>query len=666
MIGKKRKKSENEIDEGSDEYENLLITKREHTSKVKEFRENIRKYSFSNQRNLINNSLFLQGDRNSHLIDSISDKKEPKVLIFYCSGSFCLKLMENKEQKILIYEKNFLFKYMSNQLNFCDREFTKDILNPTLDPEGLISTPKTLHGKRIFYRIYEFDKIIDSNNMTLEMWKRIGRTIRNNYEDYDSFIIIHGTDTMVYTASILSFMLENLNKPVILTGAHIPLSEMRNDAHTNLVDALTIAAFYKIPEVCILFGSELFRGNRTIKTDNVHFTAFESPNFQPLAELGVNIKVNWEFVSKESEDNFCYFDDLNSNIGIVKIFPMIDDEQFETFFKPPIEAVIIETYGAGNIPLNRPKLIEIIKEASERGVILLNVSQCRKGVVSTSYETGKLLENLGVIFAGDITLECALAKLSYLLGKKYDRKTLFKMIKTNLRGELTPPFEEHFSYQSNSFINYMMNTLDLTHEDKESKVFFDSLMPSIINELIEQQNLEILKKFENEISHINFAEFTEKSPLHIAAKNGNEKFVKFLLKFKNIKINMLDNKKMTALNHACLHKKENVAIILKDSGGKLNEDPCLNLGHHFSKLAYEGDLNALKLFHECGANLMAKNYQNRTAAHIAAAEGKIEILKFLITEGKYNIFEKDKYGNIPIDDGNQEIKEYLKQYINKH
>ena len=165
-----------------------------------------------------------------------------------------------------------------------------------------------MYGKRIYYKIYEFDYIIDSSNMNLDYWKKIGRCIKTFYDNYDSFIVLHGTDTMNYTASILSFMLENLNKLVILTGSQIPLIEMRNDAQKNLIDALTIAGTYEIPEVCLLFDSRLFRGNRTIKSDNINLDAFESPNLDPLVKIGIDIKINWDIVKPKNAGIFNYFE----------------------------------------------------------------------------------------------------------------------------------------------------------------------------------------------------------------------------------------------------------------------------------------------------------------------------------------------------------------------
>lgn len=295
---------------------------------------NSRKNSFGNELtsniadNAINNDLSknFSSKRNNilgqaYIYSKFQQKKElnpstninKKVLILYTGGTFGME----KSEFGLRPKANFLLNYMFNHSNFCDKEYTiryyqaegDESKNFNLEKDFLI-TPETLIGNRIFYKIFEFETIIDSSNMNMEYWKKIGRSIEKFYYEYDSFIILHGTDTMNYTASILSFMLENLNKLVILTGSQIPLIEMRNDAQKNLIDALTIAGTYDIPEVCLFFDSKLFRGNRTIKNDNINLDAFESPNLPPLVKVGINIKIDWELVRPKCNERFNYFEVL--------------------------------------------------------------------------------------------------------------------------------------------------------------------------------------------------------------------------------------------------------------------------------------------------------------------------------------------------------------------
>jgi lysophospholipase len=232
--------------------------------------------------------------------------RDKRILLIYTGGTIGMEKTANG----LAPKKNFLHNYLQGHPNFCDKEFTmKEVMDNNVDSDYLV-TPVTIYNKRVYYKILEFDHVIDSANMNLDYWKLIGNAIYNNYNLYDGFVILHGTDTMNYTASILSFQLENLNKPVILTGSQIPLAEMRNDGIKNLVDSLTIAAMFHVPEVCIMFNGNLYRGNRTIKNDNINYDAFESPNLRPLIEIGIYIKVNWDLILPQPTEELSYFDVL--------------------------------------------------------------------------------------------------------------------------------------------------------------------------------------------------------------------------------------------------------------------------------------------------------------------------------------------------------------------
>ncbi|KAF9184573.1 hypothetical protein BGZ51_003285 [Haplosporangium sp. Z 767] len=299
-------------------------------------------------------------------------------------------------------------------------------------------TPPSLYGKRIRYSILEYDPLLDSCNMTMTDWVRIATDIEANYELYDAFIVLHGTDTMAYTASALSFMLEDLGKTVIITGSQVPITEIRNDAIDNLLGALTIAGHFVIPEVCLYFGNKLFRGNRSSKIDAVDFNAFDSPNLPPLVKVGINIDVDWsEVIRPTSLSRFHAHKSMNPNVASLRLFPGITDTTIKTFLAPPIQGVVLETYGAGNAPSTRADLIAALKEACDRGVIIVNCTQCKRGLVTDVYQTGKVLYNAGVIPGNDMTPECALTKLSYLLGHNLPIPKVREMMTKNLRGELT-------------------------------------------------------------------------------------------------------------------------------------------------------------------------------------------------------------------------------------
>jgi lysophospholipase len=229
---------------------------------------------------------------------------QKKVLIIHTSGFLGMQLSESGE---LVCNKGFLSNYMKNHQNFCDLNYLKNNY-PKEFQEDYLLTPPTIQDRRILYKLIELDEIESSSNMSLKTWKDIGNCIKDNYSQFDAFVILHGTDTMNYTASILSFMLENLNKPVILTGALIPIYKMRNDAQKNLIDALYISGNFYIPEVCVVFDSVLYRGNRIIKNDNMSLSAFESPNYSQLGNIGNIIKIKWDKINSPPKEDFAYFD----------------------------------------------------------------------------------------------------------------------------------------------------------------------------------------------------------------------------------------------------------------------------------------------------------------------------------------------------------------------
>lgn len=242
-----------------------------------------------------------------------------RVLIIYTGGTIGMV----KGDKGLKPKFGFLRNHLYNHPNFCDKEATDNEKD-----DYLITPPTMFGGRRIKYKIMEI-LAIDSSNMDKHKLNLIGQTVADNYDKYDSFIVLHGTDTMSYTACFLSFMLENINKTIIITGSQIPLLEIFNDSQVNLINAITIAGLFHIPEVLLMFNTKLFRGNRTIKNDNLNLDAFESPNFQPIAEIGMRIKINWDIILPSPTLQFNYFADICQHINIMTFFPMMSDESFQ-------------------------------------------------------------------------------------------------------------------------------------------------------------------------------------------------------------------------------------------------------------------------------------------------------------------------------------------------
>ncbi len=286
--------------------------------------------------------------------------------------------------------------------------------------------------------ILDMDPLLDSSDITVREWNLIGSVIAENYSRYSGFVVLHGTDTMAYTASALSFMLEGLNKCVVLTGSQIPLCELRNDARDNLITALLIAAQGKAREVCLYFGGKLLRGNRSMKYSADGLIAFASPGFPPLAEAGIEIRYNDKALLAQTGESFRFQPLENVPIGVIKVFPGIQFELFDSFMSEKLKGIVVETFGAGNIPGRGETLLPVLRRAELNGTVMIVCSQCPQGTVSLgTYETSTPLKKAGAVSGYDMTTEAAVAKLYYLFSKGYDRETVKKLTETNLRGELT-------------------------------------------------------------------------------------------------------------------------------------------------------------------------------------------------------------------------------------
>jgi len=282
--------------------------------------------------------------------------------------------------------------------------------------------------------------LIDSSDMHPDYWIELARKIQEEYHDYDGFVVLHGTDTMSYTATALSFLLENLDKPVIVTGSQLPLAAPRNDAAQNLVTALKIAAsdgMETVPEVCILFSNKLLRGNRCRKVSSTGFDGFDSPNFRPLAEIGEHIRVEKSLVRNASKDGFYINEHLEKNVMLFDIFPGISTGILRSVFDiEGLRGVVLRTYGTGNAPTHQEFLDEIGYAVNEKGLAVVNVTQCNQGLVEMGlYEASSQLPRLGVISGLDMTSEAALVKMMFLLGQGYDIATVKEQMQKSLRGE---------------------------------------------------------------------------------------------------------------------------------------------------------------------------------------------------------------------------------------
>lgn len=496
--------------------------------------------------------------------------------------------------------------------------------------ENSLVLPLSKDNKRIVYNVLEYSPLLDSSNMTTDDWGRIGKDIEKNYENYDGFVILHGTDTMAYTASALSFMCEHLGKPIILTGSQVPIYEMRNDGRDNLLGALLIAGQFVIPEVGLYFHNKLYRGNRVTKVDTGSFNAFASPNLPPLATAEVDITINWDTVWRANTTaKFQVSTELNRNVGLLRLFPGITAATVRAFLQPPMEGVVLETYGSGNAPDNRPDLLEELKKATDSGVIIINCTQCLRGTVSASYATGKVLMDAGLIAGGDMTPEAALSKLSYVLAKKdTELETKKKMMAQNLRGEMSADLAGAKLCLSDSrFIQVIAKSLSISCKE-ELEAIRDALTPLLACAAAKIGDIEAIEALKEMGSNLCLGDYDRRTPLHIAACEGHLKLVQYLLS-NGATVYAKDRYGDTPLCNAVRFRHREVVKLLRKTGAHLSRDKLEEAGTELCSLAATGDLEGLEIWSLAGADLNKPGYDGQTALQQAQAVGKTEVVTYL-------------------------------------
>uniref|UniRef100_A0A8C5B7S6 asparaginase n=1 Tax=Gadus morhua TaxID=8049 RepID=A0A8C5B7S6_GADMO len=530
-------------------------------------------------------------------------------------------------------EETCMYDFYAKRPSFVARPgllFTQTL--PLNRPMCCLPTAHPLFGlvykdnKRVVYTFLEYSPLLDSSNMTTEDWAKIGKDIEKNYEGYDGFVILHGTDTMAYTASALSFMCDHLGKPVILTGSQVPIYEIRTDGRDNLQGALLLAGLFHIPEVCLYFRNKLYRGNRVTKVDAGSFDAFTSPNLSPLANLDVDITINWDTVWIANRSNkFAVNTELNRNVGLLRLFPGITAATVRSFLQLPMEGVVLETYGTGNAPDNRPDLLAEMKKATDRGVIIINTTQCLRGTVSKVYATGEVLYKAGLLPGMDMTPEAVLSKLSHVLAiEGLDLQTKKKMMAENLRGEMMADLAK-LNLRDSRFIQVIAKSLSISCGE-ELVAIRDALTPPLACAAAKIGDVEALKSIQEMGSNLSVGDYDGRTPLHIAASEGHLKVVQYLLD-QGSTIHSRDRYGDTPLSNAVRFRRKDIVMVLRKGGAHLSREQLAVSGTELCSLAANGDLDGLRIWNLAGADLTTPGYDGQTALSVVSTG---VLLRFLL------------------------------------
>uniref|UniRef100_A0A8C5CYR5 asparaginase n=1 Tax=Gadus morhua TaxID=8049 RepID=A0A8C5CYR5_GADMO len=549
------------------------------------------------------------------------------ISLLFCSTNYayCLCLTP----PVLEPEDNVFVEGLRKLTTFHDERYAEETCMYDFygNRDKTLVLPAYKDNKRVVYTFLEYSPLLDSSNMTTEDWAKIGKDIEKNYEGYDGFVILHGTDTMAYTASALSFMCDHLGKPVILTGSQVPIYEIRSDGRDNLQGALLLAGLFHIPEVCLYFRNKLYRGNRVTKVDAGSFDAFTSPNLSPLANLDVDITINWDTVWRANRSNkFAVNTGLNRNVGLLRLFPGITAATVRSFLQLPMEGVVLETYGTGNAPDNRPDLLAEMKEATDRGVIIINTTQCLRGTVSKVYATGEVLYKAGLLPGVDMTPEAVLSKLSYVLAiEGLDLQTKKKMMAENLRGEMMADLAgAKLNLRDSRFIQVIAKSLSISC--RELVAIRDALTPPLACAAAKIGDVEALKSIQEMGSNLSVGDYDGRTPLHIAASEGHLKVVQYLLD-QGSTIHSQDRYGDTPLSNAVRFRRKDIVMVLRKGGAHLSREQLAVSGTELCSLAANGDLDGLQIWHLAGADLTTPGYDGKTALSVVSTG---VLLRFLL------------------------------------
>ncbi|XP_019689264.1 60 kDa lysophospholipase isoform X2 [Felis catus] len=489
-------------------------------------------------------------------------------------------------------------------------------------PEDTLVLPPASPDQRVIYTVLECQPLFDSSDMTITEWVQIAQTIERHYGQYHGFVVVHGTDTMAFAASVLSFVLENLQKTVILTGAQVPIHALWNDGRENLLGALLMAGQYVIPE------NQLFRGNRVTKVDSRRFAAFCSPNLPPLAVVGADVILNRELVRKvRGKERLVVHSSVERDVGLLRLYPGIPAALVRAFLQPPLRGVVMETFGCGNGP-TKPDLLREFRAATERGLLIVNCTHCLQGTVTSGYAAGMAVAGAGIVSGFDMTSEAAMAKLSYVLGQPgLSLDSRKQLLARDLRGEVTlPAGDEHQPSLTCSTLG--RGVAQLLSLSQEADAVREALTPGLACAAAHAGDLDVLQALVELGSDLSQENFNGQTPLHAAARGGHPEVVTMLLQ-RGVGVSARDEDGLSPLLLAVKGRHQDIIGLLRAAGACLSPQELEDAGTELCRLASRADLEGLQSWWRAGADLACPGYDGRSALLVAEAAGNLEVVTFL-------------------------------------
>ncbi|KAJ9455933.1 L-asparaginase [Diplonema papillatum] len=510
-------------------------------------------------------------------------------------------------------------------------------------------TPASYYGKRVKYDVREYDPLMDSSSMDMHDWIKLAQDIVDNYEHYDGFVIVHGIDTMTYSASALSFLLEHIGKTVIFTGGLIPLCEPRSDAVLNLVDAITLAGHFVIPEICIYCCGKLMRGSRCVRRATTDFNVFSTPNAPLLGRVGVSIEMEWRNVRQPtSVAPLTLHEGMCSDVAVLHLFPGITIAAVKALLQPPIKGIVLRSFGAGTAPSVRHDVLHAIKAATASGIVIVNTTQSCEGSVDSS-EAARLLARVGVVSGGDMTLEGALTKLAFLLAQhKDDPNKVRKRMTQDIHGEISVSVANKFSAESDELLLKLSQLMDVSSEG-EGEELRDYLNSMVMCNAAQNGDLASMKMLVESGAgwQVDVQDYDSRTPLHIAAVNGHSEVAEYLIT-KGARVHHKDRHGYTPLIQAIISDNPETAAVVAKAGGSLGLPPG-KIAELMNQAVLAKNTAQVQLFIKHGADPQATDYSKTRPLVLAVQEGAVEIVKLLLASGDCDLNARDWWGYTPLE-----------------